>query len=219
MIGFAQPLSRFTLTGLGLRFSSSRARPHVSDLTLEAAAQDPVPPGTEFGGHAATPDVENFELNVVFVQPQIPWNTGNAGRTCLGLNARLHLVGPLGFDISEKGIRRAGLDYWQYLDVTAYENWEEFARMLPSLGPAYWFTKHGSTSLLDVEFPRCEKMALVFGSETNGFEDIEGQIPPDAPRISLPMYTTAIRSFNLSTSAGIAAFEALKQQYRLRKQE
>lgn len=152
-------------------------------------------------------DNENV-LHVVFVQPQIHWNTGNIGRTCLGLGASLHLVGPLGFSLSEKQIRRAGLDYWQHVDVNVYENWEEFAdgRLRQLDGSRFFFTKFGSECAAEVEWPHDGKIVLIFGSEINGFDGIEQWMKgrgASERRVAFPMVDDRFRSFNLSTTASM----------------
>lgn len=141
-------------------------------------------------------------LNVVFFRPAIHWNTGNTGRTCLGLGARLHLIAPLGFSLDERQVRRAGLDYWHRVDLRVWASWAEFRDVgLPQLGRAYYFSKYAERSLLEVDFAasaasaaaeggeeeRCEKVTLVFGSEVDGFERVPPGEIPAASMVALPM--------------------------------
>lgn len=144
-------------------------------------------------------------LNLVLVEPQIPQNTGNIARTCSVTGARLHLVKPLGFTIDDKKLKRAGLDYWQYLDIHYYENWAEFAAANP--GPYYFFTTKGRTIHSDVRYP--DGAYLVFGREDAGLpEELLVTRPESCVRI--PMKPVC-RSLNLSNSVAIAAYEALRQ--------
>ncbi|MCB0411713.1 MAG: hypothetical protein KDD22_04265, partial [Bdellovibrionales bacterium] len=94
----------------------------------------------------------DLHFNVVLVEPEIPSNTGNIGRTCLGSNSRLHLIGPLGFEISDKQLRRAGLDYWQHLDVSYYANWEEWKKQVPDWNRVFLFSTKGAKSFYETEF-------------------------------------------------------------------
>lgn len=147
-------------------------------------------------------------LHVVFVHPQIHWNTGNIGRTCLGLGARLHLIKPLGFSLDAKQIRRAGLDYWDHVDVRVYDNWLHFARgeMQQIGGTRYFFTKFGDECATDVEWECDGKITLVFGSEIDGFDGIRDWLDTEGQKeklIAFPMVDNRFRSFNLSTTASM----------------
>lgn len=148
-------------------------------------------------------------LHVVFVEPEIHWNTGNAGRTCLAVNAQLHLVGPLGFSLEAKEVRRAGLDYWPKVDPKYYENWEKFEPSLLSLGTPYFFSPEAEREYWDVEYS--ERSVLLFGRESTGF-------PPELREkyrnylVRIPQQEDSIRSLNLSTCVGIAAYEILRQR-------
>ena len=145
------------------------------------------------------------ELNIVLVEPQIPQNTGNIARTCAATNARLHLVGPLGFQIDDKKLKRAGLDYWHLLDVRHYDGWADFAAQ--NEGPFYYFTTKGQTVHSDVTYP--DGCYLVFGREDAGLpEELLFSHPQRCVRI--PMQP-GLRSLNLSNSAAIAAYEVLRQ--------
>lgn len=147
-------------------------------------------------------------LHVVFVQPQIHWNTGNIGRTCLGLGARLHLVGPLGFSLDAKQVRRAGLDYWDHVDVRVYENWDEFANgeMSKIDGTRFFYTKFGSECATNTQWPHDGKIVLVFGSEIDGFDGIRQWLDSHGQEertVAFPMIDEHFRSFNLSTTASM----------------
>ena len=145
-------------------------------------------------------------LNIVLHEPEIPQNCGNIARTCAATGSRLHLIKPLGFDISEKAVRRAGLDYWHMVDVQVYENLEDF------------FQKNDVRQLwcLSTKAPRCYTEAsfadgcyLLFGKETKGLpEDFLAQHYEETVRI--PMRAEA-RSLNLSNAVAITVFEALRQ--------
>lgn len=148
-------------------------------------------------------------LHIVFVHPQIHWNTGNIGRTCLGLGARLHLIEPLGFSLSDKHIRRAGLDYWQHVDVQVHASWDVFAsgEMMRLGGIRYFFSKFGTTCASDLQWDSDDgKIVLVFGSEVDGFDGIREWL--DGPGqfenvVAFPMVDDRFRSFNLSTTASM----------------
>jgi tRNA (cytidine/uridine-2'-O-)-methyltransferase len=150
--------------------------------------------------------------HVVLVHPEIHWNTGNAGRTCLAAGATLHLVEPLGFSLDERQVRRAGLDYWAYVDLRVWPHWDAFARVLPDLGDPYFFSTKTSRLLWDAAIDVSRDVALIFGSETRG-------LPADllerhADRVvALPIESPRVRSLNLSTTVGIALYEVLRQQH------
>ena len=106
------------------------------------------------------------DLHVVLVAPEIHWNTGNAGRTCLAVGAQLHLVGPLGFSLDEREVRRSGLDYWPRVEPCVWPGVAEFEAALPQLGEPWFFSAEGSSNLWDVAF--AEPAVLVFGRESDG---------------------------------------------------
>jgi len=147
-------------------------------------------------------------LHVTLVSPEIHWNTGNAGRTCLAAGARLHLVEPLGFSLDAKEVRRSGLDYWPRVPLTVWPDWARFEAALPELGEPYFFSAEATRPLWDVSFP--ERTVLVFGRESVG-------LPPEIRQryrerlLKIPMADPQLRSVNLSTCVGIAAFEVLRQ--------
>ena len=145
-------------------------------------------------------------LNVVLVEPEIPQNTGNIARTCACTNTRLHLVRPFGFDISEKSLKRAGLDYWDKVDIVYYDNLAEFFEKNAG-GKFYYATTKAMQSYTDVSYP--DGCFILFGKETKGLpEDLIYAGFDRAVRI--PMYG-ALRSLNLSNSVAIILYEALRQ--------
>lgn len=146
-------------------------------------------------------------VNVVLLEPEIPENTGNISRTCAATNSALHLIRPLGFDTSSKRLKRAGLDYWQYLDLTYYDGWAHFAESVGD-APIYFFSTKAKYCYTDVDYPAGS--FLVFGKETAGIpEDI---LKANEERcVRIPMYSD-LRSLNLSNSVAIAVYEALRQQ-------
>ena len=145
-------------------------------------------------------------MNIVLHEPEIPANTGNIGRTCVATGTRLHLIKPLGFDISDKAVRRAGLDYWPKLDVTVYESYEDFLEKNPG-AKIYYATTKGPQTYVDVQYE--EDCFIMFGKESAGIpEDILYDNQETAVRI--PMIND-IRSLNLSNSVAIVLYEALRQ--------
>ncbi len=149
-------------------------------------------------------------IHIVLVEPEIPQNTGNISRTCAATGCALHLVKPLGFRIDEKAVRRAGLDYWQYLNLTVHESYEDFLKAEEGKGKFYYCTTKGKHIYSDVNFKSEEEIYLLFGRETRGLpERILKEHPEECIRI--PMIDAA-RSLNLSNSVAIIAYEALRQQ-------
>lgn len=146
------------------------------------------------------------ELNIVLIEPEIPQNTGNISRTCAATGARLHLVKPFGFEINDKHLKRAGLDYWQYLDITYYENQEEFFKKNKDKD-FYFFTTKALHRHSDIKYK--DGAYLVFGKETKGLDE-ELLLQNRDRCVRIPMITQA-RSLNLSNAVAIAAYEALRQ--------
>lgn len=145
-------------------------------------------------------------LNIVLINPEIPQNTGNVGRTCVGLGAKLHMVGKLGFSLDSKQLKRAGLDYWPKLNYELHSSWDSFLARTPRAQLAY-FSTHGRQSIWNTTFHA--PVYLIFGSESAGFpksfyEDYSNQL------IRIPVGPD-IRSLNLATAVGVAAFEAARQ--------
>jgi tRNA (cytidine/uridine-2'-O-)-methyltransferase len=147
-------------------------------------------------------------LNVVLVEPEIPNNTGNIGRTCVGLWSKLHLVGPLGFEINDTRLKRAGLDYWPNLDWAQYSSWSDFSLVLPTDQTRLHVVETGtSRSLYDVEFK--EGDFLIFGKETVGFSHHLREKFSD--RIAMIPFPGKIRSFNLANCVSMAMSTAYAQ--------
>lgn len=145
-------------------------------------------------------------INIVLIEPEIPQNTGNIARTCAATGARLHLVGPMGFKIDDKKLKRAGLDYWDLLDITFYESSDEFFNKNKD-GNFYYFTTKALHNHSEVTYP--DNCYLVFGKETKGLpEDLLKQNRESCVRI--PMISDA-RSLNLSNSVCVGVYEVLRQ--------
>ena len=146
-------------------------------------------------------------LNLVLVEPEIPQNTGNISRTCAATGARLHLVGPMGFALDDKKMKRAGLDYWNLLDVTVYENWDEFCEK--NDGPLFCFSTKAAHIHSEMTYP--DGAYLVFGRETKGLP--EALILQHLNRaVRLPMLNDdAARSLNLSNAVAVGVYEVLRQ--------
>lgn len=144
-------------------------------------------------------------LNIVLVEPEIPQNTGNIARTCAATGARLHLVGPMGFKIDDKKLKRAGLDYWNLLDITYYDSLKDFLEK--TKGAFYMFTTKAQHVYSDLSYP--DNCYLFFGKETKGLpEELIIEYQKNAVRV--PMIEGA-RSLNLSNTVAIATYEVLRQ--------
>ncbi len=147
------------------------------------------------------------ERHVVLFTPEVHWNTGNIGRTCLGVGATLHLIKPLGFSLASKAVKRAGLDYWQRVDLKVWENWEDFSTSQKPL-PAEMalLSKNGSRPFWEIAPGR--RQFLVFGSETAGLPAfIRSRYPQSTYHIPI---SCQIRCLNLSTAVGIVLYESLR---------
>ena len=145
------------------------------------------------------------QLNIVLVEPEIPQNTGNIARTCAVTGARLHLIRPLGFDIDDKKLKRAGLDYWHLLDITYYDGLDDF--FSKNDGAFYFFSTKAKNRYTDVRYP--DPAYLFFGKETKGLpEKLLFDHPDETVRI--PMLDEA-RSLNLANSVAIGVYEVLRQ--------
>lgn len=144
-------------------------------------------------------------LNIVLIEPQIPQNTGNIARTCAATGARLHLVEPMGFKIDDKQLKRSGLDYWHYLDISYYSSTEDFFEKNQG-GNFFFFTTKGKKTYCEVNYP--DNSFLIFGREDKGLsEQLLVQHPQSCLR--LPMMT-GIRSLNLSNTVAVAVYEVLR---------
>jgi len=152
-------------------------------------------------------------FHVVLIEPEIPWNTGNIGRTCLGAGAELHLVGRLGFHLDNKQVQRAGLDYWEKVKLHRHESWEIFLESLPKDAKLFFLSTKGKKNFWDASFT--EDSFLIFGKETAGFpkkfyEEYKERM------YRIPQKEEGIRSLNLSTAVGIVLYEALRQTQQRR---
>lgn len=149
------------------------------------------------------------KLNIVLVEPQIPQNTGNIARTCAATGASLHLVKPMGFQIDDKKLKRAGLDYWHLLDISYYEGIEEFFDKNSNKGEFYYFTTKGKHIYSDVDYKDNQCVYLIFGREDKGLDEgILVKNPNSCVR--MPMIGDA-RSLNLSNTVCVGVYEVLRQ--------
>ena len=151
--------------------------------------------------------MNNANFKIVLVEPEIPQNTGNIGRTCVGTGSELHLIKPFGFEITDKNLKRAGLDYWQYLKWYTYENFEEWLKTVPDINRVFFFSTKASKSYYEIRYKPGDY--LVFGRETKGLsteiiETYKDQL------IKIPQYGP-VRSLNVATAAAIALYEGLRQ--------
>lgn len=148
-----------------------------------------------------------MNLNIVLYQPEIPQNTGNIARTCVLTNSKLHLIKPLGFSLDEKHLKRAGLDYWQYLDLEIHESYEDFREKYKE-GNFYLSTTKRSRIYTDVKFQQGD--FIIFGRESSGVpENIREDMGNQCIRV--PMIKSSTRSLNLSNTVALVAYEALRQ--------
>jgi tRNA (cytidine/uridine-2'-O-)-methyltransferase len=154
-------------------------------------------------------------IHVVLVHPEIHWNTGNAGRTCLAAGATLHLIEPLGFSLEEPQVRRAGLDYWEHVDLKVWSDWTTFEAMLPSLGQPFFFSTKVQRTLWDAPLGASRDVVLIFGRETRGLPDEIHEKYRDS-FVTMPILSPYVRSLNLSTAVGIAVYEVLRQRQEQR---
>ena len=173
-----------------------------------------------------------LDINIVLVEPSIPQNTGNIGRMCLGYNATLHIVGPLGFSLDGKYTKRAGLDYWSRVQKKVWQNWDEFkAQQQKEFTYRYYFSTKASESLLTHswanEIPPPEEnknhsVALFFGCESKGlFEIIGKEEMEDGKILVIPMNPepeAGFRSYNLANSVAVAVWDLYKGYYKANKQ-
>lgn len=148
-----------------------------------------------------------MNLNIVLFQPEIPQNTGNIGRTCVLTNCKLHLIKPLGFSLEEKQLRRAGLDYWPYLELEIHDSYEAL-REKYNEATFYYSTTKASKIYSQVEYKKGD--FIIFGRESSGLPDSVRDSDPKRC-IRVPMINTSTRSLNLSNTVAITAYEALRQ--------
>lgn len=145
-------------------------------------------------------------LNIVLFEPEIPQNTGNIGRTCVATGTKLHLIGPMGFRIDEKSVKRAGMDYWKDLDVTEYDGYEDFLSKNPN-AKIYFATTKAKQIYSDIRYE--ENSYIMFGKESAGIPE-EILVENQDTCMRIPMNEN-IRSLNLSNSVAIVLYEALRQ--------
>jgi tRNA (cytidine/uridine-2'-O-)-methyltransferase len=149
-------------------------------------------------------------LHIVLVRPEIPQNTGSIARLAAATRTRLHLVGPLGFSLDDRYLKRAGLDYWPLVDLCTYERWDQFiaTHRDPPASKTKFFSAHASSTYLDARYERGD--FLFFGSETSGLgRDFVAERIDRAYRI--PIFESGVRSLNLSNAVSIVVYEALRQ--------
>ena len=147
-------------------------------------------------------------LSVVLVTPEIPTNTGSIGRLCLATNSTLHLVEPLGFEINDSRLKRAGLDYWKHLQIVRHKSLEHFFQSISQKSPMVFFSTKAKSSVFDQKFE--EGSYLIFGCETKGLgEELLNKFAEYTFRI--PQYDNRVRSLNLANAASIAVYEAIRQ--------
>lgn len=148
-------------------------------------------------------------MNIVLLQPEIPPNTGNVARLCAATKTRLHLIEPFGFQLDDKQLKRAGMDYWQQVDWKRWKNWAEFVAAQP-VGARFWFVESdGPKHYAEVAYQADDY--LVFGRETAGLP--KQLLEENRERwLRIPMFNAESRSFNLSNCAALVLFEALRQQ-------
>ena len=149
--------------------------------------------------------------HVVLVNPEIHWNTGNVGRTCLATGAVLHLIEPLGFSLDARQVKRAGLDYWEHVDLRRWPSWKAFEPELPALGDPYFFSTKATRSFWDAPLGALNDVVLVFGRETGGLPEELHERYRDR-FVAMPILSPRVRSLNLSTSVAIAVYEVIRQR-------
>jgi tRNA (cytidine/uridine-2'-O-)-methyltransferase len=147
-------------------------------------------------------------LNIVLVEPEIPNNTGNIGRLCVGTNSKLHLIHPFGFVINDKNLKRSGLDYWVNLDVTEYQNVSEWTAIIPDKSRVFLMSSHAEKSIYESEFQDGDW--LVFGKESVGLSQELLSLFDKNQQLTIPM-SKLIRSFNIANSVAFVVGEARRQ--------
>ena len=152
-----------------------------------------------------------MKLNIVLVEPEIPQNTGNIARTCAVTGAKLHLVHPLGFKLDEKSVRRAGLDYWNKLEIEEHSSLEDFLNKYnPEDYNMFFATTKGKTKYTDVNYSKMNEIFVLYGKETKGLPEWLLEKYLNTKTIRIPMLST-LRSLNLSNSVAIITYEILRQ--------
>ena len=148
------------------------------------------------------------DLNIVLVEPEIPMNTGTIGRLCLATETTLHLIEPMGFEINDSKLKRAGLDYWKFIKVKIYPNLDNFFQKIPPDAPKIFFSTKGKCAFFEHTFKKNSYM--FFGSETRGLPKSLLQSYQDST-YRIPQYDDRVRSINIANAAGIAVYEAIRQ--------
>ena len=167
-----------------------------------------MPPSNKPGQRLRLP--LDCERHIVLVCPEIHWNTGNIGRTCIGTGTTLHLIKPLGFSLESPFLKRAGLDYWQYVDLNIWDDFQAFLQAAaPNEDEIFLFSKNGAKPYWNM--PPRERMFLVFGSETKGLPD--SILHAYGTAVYAVPITPKIRSLNLSSAAGIVLYETLRSYW------
>ncbi len=152
-----------------------------------------------------------MKIHIVMVEPEIPQNTGNIARTCAITGAKLHLVHPLGFDINEKRLKRAGLDYWDKLKIEEHDSLEKFLdKYSPEKNNMFFATTKGKTMYTDVDYSGMDEVFVLYGKETKGLPEWLLKKYLNTKTIRIPMLPT-LRSLNLSNSVAIITYEILRQ--------
>ena len=147
-------------------------------------------------------------MDVILVHPDIPQNTGSIARTCAATKTPLHLIEPMGFEITEKAVRRAGLDYWPFVNLKIHPNWQSYVAQRGS-GKVWLLSKFATRSVYEANFGPDD--SLVFGSETKGLgAEFMGQFPSEQ-QLRIPMFEPGVRSLNLSNAVSLVLYEALRQ--------
>ena len=153
-----------------------------------------------------------MKLNIVLVEPEIPQNTGNIARTCSAIGAKLHLVKPLGFKIDDKHLKRAGLDYWDKLEIEEHNSLSEFlSKYKPEENNMFFATTKGKTKYTDINYSNMEEIFVLYGKETKGLPEWLLEKYLNTKTIRIPMLPT-LRSLNLSNSVAIITYEILRQK-------
>lgn len=161
--------------------------------------------------YSAGPGSKSGRFNIVLFRPEIPQNTGNIGRLCAYTGCRLHLIHPLGFTITDRHLKRSGMDYWKALDVRHHENWEAFMESEGHPGRIWMCSTKARSSYWEARYEASDY--LLFGNEGSGCPDWLHEAIGDSRKIKIPQFTPGLRSLNLSTSAGIVVYEALRQVF------
>lgn len=148
-------------------------------------------------------------FHIALYKPEIPPNTGNISRLCVGIKANLHIIDKPSFEISESAVRRAGLDHWHKLKLTLHETWESFFKSIEDRSRIFLVTKFAKVLYTSLEYQKGDY--FVFGNETSGLPFFVHESVPDSQKIFIPMLDFSVRSLNLSNSVAIISYEAIRQ--------